>query len=107
MAAGSERAQGQTGSWGPHPEFYLQSHGQAAFEVFFLAGESHVEMCSVPSSPATKHAFCGLDGRQSSTSESRLGDRPSPAVPERKKRMTAWTRGRKWPWGGVGGPQRQ
>lgn len=73
---------------GPSPDqsFILRAVGKLPLTFFFEAGESHVEICSVPSSPAAEHAFCGLEGSQRKPGG---GAEKQPG----KETMTTWSKG--------------
>lgn len=58
---------------GGHIQSSVKSRGKAAFEVFFKQGNHMLGSAVFQVSPATEHAFCGLAGSQSSTSQSKLG----------------------------------
>lgn len=72
QAAKTKRAQPRQGLGGCIQSFILRATGKLPLKFFFFeAGESHVEIHSVPSSPVTGHAFCGQEGSQSSTSQNK------------------------------------
>lgn len=68
----SEGAQSRPGLGGHIQSFRLRAIGKLPLK-FFQAGESHVEICTVPRSLAAEYVFHGLEGNQNSTSQSKLG----------------------------------
>lgn len=85
----SEGAQSRPGLGGHIQSFSLRAIGKLPLK-FFQAGESNVEICIVPRSPAAEHVFCGLEGNQ--TPLARASWEGAFVSSLGKRQWQAWTR---------------